>query len=70
LINTFKNKKNPVIQSRILWLLRSLLLEESEEIKISVNEYLLETSIFDNVIDVLSNGEFNAELFEKVIQNN
>jgi len=69
LINTFENKKDdPVIQSRILWLLRSLLLEENEEIKISVSDYLLKTSIFDNVIEVLSNSDFNAELFEKSIQ--
>jgi len=54
LINTFENKKNPVIQSRILWLLRSLLLEENEEIKISVGDYLLKTCIFDDVIEVLS----------------
>ncbi|OUM65163.1 hypothetical protein PIROE2DRAFT_7882 [Piromyces sp. E2] len=68
LINTFENKKNPVIQSRILWLLRSLLLEEKEEIKVSAGEYLLKTSIFEDVINVLSTGDFNAELFEKSIQ--
>jgi len=42
-------------------------LEEKEEIKVSVGDYLLKTSIFEDVINVLSTGDFNAELFEKVI---
>jgi len=69
LIKTFENKKDdPIIRSRILWLLRSLLLEENEEIKISVGDYLLKTSLFDDVIEVLSTADFNAELYEKSIQ--
>ena len=31
-----------------------------------MGDYLLKTSLFDDVIEVLSTADFNAELYEKV----
>lgn len=68
LVDTFEQRKeDPIIQSRILWLLRGLLMEESEK-QLNVSQYLVKTTIFESVIDVLTTEAFNGELFEKAIQ--